>query len=74
MEEWNEVVLRLGGLRTTSKEGAGFLDGLKASSSLEVRLVVLESVEVSACSVPVELRAKFLNREKVLLEGSVSGC
>lgn len=36
-DEWKEVVLRLGGLRTTSKDGGGFLDDLNASKSLDVR-------------------------------------
>ena len=49
-------MLRLGGLRTTSNEGGGFLEGLKASSRRDVRLEALVSAEVSDCSAPMELR------------------
>ena len=70
-------MLRFGGLRTTSKEGAGFLEGLKASSSLEVRRDALLSVELTP-SLPRETLAgrddwpKALRREKVPLGGIAS--
>lgn len=67
------MVLRFGGLRTTSNDGGGFLEGLNASSSREVRLEVFESVEVSVWSAPNELREpNALKRDKVLLVWTAS--
>lgn len=73
-------MLRFVGLRITSNDGAGFLDGLKASNKREALLDDLTSVELSSLSEPRELRdgrcaeENGLKREKEPLDWIASGC